>query len=88
MPLGLMAAALKPDILAQGWAHSRDLPHSLQELVPLPLLLLQSPLALAASARHLKNVMCFEGHLSYLSCCRVIVLGPQFSSHHPTSFTL
>lgn len=30
---------------------------------------------------------CFEGHLS-IYCRGVIVLGPQFLSYHPTSFTL
>lgn len=88
MPLGLMAAALKSDILLQGGVHSRNLPPPLPPSgVGTPPALTQSPSALAASARHVKNVTCFEGHLSIFSC-RVRVLGPQFFPHYPTSFTL
>lgn len=74
-PLGPMAAALKPDVLVQSGAHSRTLP--LQELAPVLLLLIQSPSALASSARHLKNVTCFEGHLSIYLLLQSYSSGPS-----------
>lgn len=83
MPLGPVAAALEPDILAQGGCAVDPL---LQELVPL-LLLRPSPSALAALARPLKNVTCLKGiYPSFAAELEFWAL--DFFSYHPTSFTL
>lgn len=84
MPLGPMATALKPDLLAQGGARSRNLPRrSWRPFAPAH----KSPSQLLL----LRQDVLRMGHIFKGVCifrCRAVVLGPRFLSHHPTGFTL
>lgn len=63
MPLGPMAAALKPDTLAQGGCTVGTSPAGVG--AP-PALLTESPSALATLARALKNVTCLKAPVDLL----------------------